>query len=136
MGPENEQLEDLPRGLIDELKAADRELPIIASRVDREILSMAEAQFAERQPQQRFARPTWAAAAAMVLIAVFVFSNRAPLVNESTDLYADVDGSGRIDIADVLAYARAARASGEYSQAEIDAFAKQVVSLNPVGDAS
>lgn len=136
MQPENEQFDDFPRELIRELKASARDLPVITARVDREILRMAEEQFAGRKAPRRIARPAWAAVAASVLVAVFAVSNRVTLVDEGGSVYADVDGSGRVDIADVLALARAARDSGNYSQAEIDAFAKQVVSLNPVGDAS
>jgi len=76
------------------------------------------------------------AVAASLLVAVFVFNAREPSSIRQEGLYSDIDGSGRVDIADVLAAARAAEASGEFSQAEIDAFAKQIVSLNSVGDAS
>ena len=43
-------------------------------------------------------------------------------------IYADIDGSGRIDIADVLALAREGVA-----QAELDAFARRVVALDRDG---
>mgnify|MGYP001815306162 CR=1 FL=1 len=136
MQQDNEQFDDLPEDLANALKRADDDLPLITARVDREILRMAKAQFAERRPPARMAGPAWLAAAAALLVAVFLFNTREPSVVRQDGLYADVDGSGRVDIADVLATARAAEVSGEISQAEIDAFAKQIVSLNPVGDAS
>lgn len=136
MSQSKEQFEVLPEELIKALQAADDELPLITARVDREILQMAEAQFAERRPSRRMARPAWMAVAASLLLAVFVFNAREPSSVRQEGLYSDIDGSGRVDIADVLAAARAAAASGKFSQAEIDAFAKQIVSLNPVGDAS
>ena len=43
-------------------------------------------------------------------------------------LYADVDGSGQIDIADVLALARSN--PGRFEQTDLDAFAFRVVSVN------
>jgi anti-sigma-K factor RskA len=135
MQQENEQFDELPQALIDELKAADQALPLITARVDREILQMAELQFAKRRSTAWRSRPAWAAIAATVLIALTVVSTREPLVDNPTSVYADVDRSGRVDIADVLALARAA-GSRQVTQAEIDAFAMQIVSLNPVGDAS
>ena len=133
---ERQNESSLPQALIDELKEADRQLPIITSRVDREILAMAAAQFEQRRPALWKSRPAWAAAAAMALVAVFVVNSLQRPALVETAVYADVDNSGSIDIADVLALARSAEQTGKLSQAEIDAFAMQIVSLNPVGDAS
>lgn len=114
--------EELPTGLIDALRAEDRAMPMITSAVDREMTAKAAAQFASRRRAQ--ALPGWlAAAAAAVTLAVALtatlrFDGPAPL-------YADIDGSGRIDIADVMAVARAQGASA----AAIDAFAKRVVTV-------
>ena len=135
MDNDNEQQSaDLPANLIVELKRADRSVALITSRVDLQISQMAQAQFSTRgQPVWR-SRPVWAAIAASVLIMVFVVESQLTF-EVAKPIYADIDGSGRIDIADVLALART-RDSGESSQAEIDAFASQVVSLRPSGDAS
>ena len=135
MQQEEEQFDDLPTELIGDLKAADQRLPLITARVDREILQMAQAQFDQRRAPVWRSRPAWAAVAATVLIAITVVSIRNTLIDEPAAVYADIDRSGRIDIADVLALARAA-GSRQSTQAEIDALAMQIVSLNPVGDAS
>jgi hypothetical protein len=124
---ENETPEQLPAALIDQLKLADRKAPLITSRVDREILHLAEAQFSGRRRMwQR--RPTWAAIAATVLIALFVAQLREPAMHDGGAIYSDVDHSGRIDIADVLAIARMGDRGG-HTQAELDAFAMRIVSL-------
>ena len=135
MEQENEQIDGLPQALVDELKAADRPVTMITARVDREILQMASAQFRQRRPAIWKSRPAWTAIAATVLLALFIVDFRSPVVETPQAIYADTDQSGRIDIADVLAVARSGQSDG-LSQAEIDAFAMQIVSLNPVGDAS
>lgn len=127
MTHENEKSEQLPNTLIDQLKSADQPGSLITSRVDREILKLAEAQFSSRRSVwQR--RPAWAAIAATVLIMFFVVQLREPTAVDGGLIYADVDHSGRIDIADVLAIART-RDRGEKTQAELDAFAMRIVSL-------
>jgi len=124
---ENDTSEQLPNTLIDQLKSADQSDSLITSRVDRQILQLAETQFSSRQAVwQR--RPVWAAIAATVLIALFVVQLREPTIVEGHSIYADVDQSGQIDIADVLAVART-RDRGEKTQAELDAFAMRIVSL-------
>ena len=127
MTHENHTSEQLPKTVIDQLKSADQPDSLITSRVDREILQLAEAQFSSRRAVwQR--RPAWAAIAATVLIAFFVVQVREPTAVDGDAIYADVDHSGRIDIADVLALART-RGNGEKTQAELDAFAMRIVSL-------
>lgn len=128
---DNETFEDLPQSLVDELKAADRPLPMITARVDREIAAAARAHFAGRRRPGGLRRSGWAALAASVLVAVIVLQRWAPVPDEGA-LYADLDRSGRIDIADVLAAARAREAS----PAELEAFAYRVVSLEAAEDAS
>ena len=135
MEQENEQFEELPQALIDELKATDRPVPMITARVDREILQLARAQFEQRRPPAWKSRPAWAAIAATVLIALFILDFRNPSPEQQSALYGDIDNSGRVDIADVLALARS-REPDDLTQAEIDALAMHIVSLNPVGDAS
>lgn len=126
--------DNLPQSVTDALEAADRPVPLITARVDREIAAMARTHFAARRPRSRTSRPTWAvAAAAAVLLAVLVIPRQQPDVAEPGGVYADVDDSGRIDIADVLALARS-REAGTRSQAELDAFAMRIVALD--GDTS
>jgi hypothetical protein len=135
IAPEKEQFEDLPQSLIEEIKAADRRMPLITARVDRDISRRAQAHFSKhRQPAWK-SRPAWAAIAAMVLVAVLVtpFQDASP--PDQSTVYADIDQSGRIDIADVLALARE-RQSGQGKQAELDAFAMRIVSLKSTGDRS
>lgn len=136
MANEDEQPDDLPRALVDELESADRPMPLITARVDREIAAQARSHFAARRQPARVPRSAWAAmaaTAATVLLAVLMLQSRAPLPPASDDVYADVDGSGRVDIADVLALARA-REAGERSRAELDAFAMRIVTLEPRED--
>ena len=128
---DNEIFEDLPQSLVDELKAADRPLPMVTARVDREIEAAGRSHFAGRRRPVGLRRSGWAALAASVLVAVLVLQRQAPAPEEGA-LYADLDRSGQIDIADVLAAARARDAS----PAELEAFAYRVVSLEASEDAS
>jgi hypothetical protein len=131
---EKARSEDLPQPLIEALKSANRPVPMITARVDREISEMARRHFSVRRQPARVPRRAWAAMAATVLIVVFVVQLQSPGPDQAV-LYADIDRSGRIDIADVLALARA-QGPGERSQAELDAFALRIVSLKRPGDSS
>lgn len=134
MAREEDSFENLPAGIVDRLKAAEEAVPVITARVDRAVSEMARAQFAARGRSVHFLRHAGVAVAASVLLAVIVL--QWPLREPAREgLYADIDGSGRIDIADVLAAART-RAAGERTRAELDAFAYRVVSLEPDGDPS
>ena len=125
MTTEIEQDEQLPSALVDELKRIDRAPAVITARVDRTLATMARAHFSSRQVQW-WRQPAWGAAAACVLLAALVTTNR--LEDEAaTSIYADVNGSGAIDIADVLALARAGQG---VDQDDLDAFAFRLVSLN------
>jgi anti-sigma-K factor RskA len=124
--------EDLPRELLDELKSSDEPVPMITSRVDREIMQQARLQFASRKRRSRASYPAWAAVAAVILVAVFVTRMDSPPLQDQPGVYADHDNSGRIDIADVLHLAR----TGGADQANIDAFAMQVVALSTRGETS
>lgn len=128
---DNENFEDLPQSLVDELKAADRPLPMITARVDREIEAAARAHFAARRRPAPLRRSGWAALAASVLVAILVLQRQAPAPDEAA-LYGDLDGSGQVNIADVLAAARTRNAS----PSELDAFAYRVVALGQPEDAS
>ena len=133
MVSEEEQFEDLPQSLIEGFKTAARPVPVITARVDRDISEMARTHFAARRQPIRMTRSAWAAVAATVLIAVLV--TQVPTSRDQDALYTDVDRSGRIDIADVLALART-QGPRKRSRAQLDAFASRIVSLDPPGDAS
>ncbi len=121
---------DIPQALIAELEKRDRPMPIVTARVDRALADAAAAQFASRTRQRRRHRG-WLAAAAAAL-ALFALQPRYLGMDEPSGMYADVDGSGRIDIADVLTLARASHP--DVSQADLDAFAMRVVSLGSAGE--
>ena len=104
--PDEELLDSLPESLVDALKQADKPVPMITARADHAIRAMAEEQFRGRATPRRMPRPAWVAIAASLLVAVLVVQNQESPAPESTGIYADVDGSGRIDIADVLQAAR------------------------------
>ena len=128
MTTEIEQDEQLPSTLVDELKRIDRAPAVITARVDRTLSTMAKGHFSSRQVQ-RWRQPAWGAAAACALVAVLFTTNQ--LQDEAaTSIYADVNGSGAIDIADVLALARTGQG---VHQDDLDAFAFRVVSLDREG---
>jgi len=135
MTREEKEHEDLPQDLIDQLKLADRPVSMITSRVDREVSQLAEAHFSTRRRPVWTRRPAWVAIAATVLVALFLVELRGPQVDEQLPIYADLDNSGRVDIADVLHLARA-RGANQMEQAEIDAFAMRIVSLTTTGETS
>jgi hypothetical protein len=125
---DDKPIEELPEALVEALKAADRPLPMITARVDREVAAMARRHFAARR-RAVVPRVAWPAVAASVLAAILILQwpvQRGPARDE---IYADVDGSGRIDIADVLALART-KPPGARTEAELDAFARRIVSLS------
>ena len=131
---EDDNLEALPDELVAELKKADKPGALITAKVDRSLANLAREQFETRLEKRRRVAPAWYAVAATVLLAVLVlpFTSRFGTVDDG--LYADVDNSGQIDIADVLTLAR--RSDGEVTQAELDAFAMKVVSLADAGETS
>ncbi len=126
MSDQENHHEDLPPELIQALKSADDRVPMITGRVDREISALAATQFAARTPTRRYAG---LAVAASLLLAVFVALIREPQIDPSADMYADLDASGQIDIADVLYLARR-----NADQATIDQLAYKVVSLDTSGE--
>ena len=69
----------------------------------------------------------WAAAAACAVLAVGLSTSYLS-ERGGAPVYRDVDGSGQIDIADVLALAREG-----VPRAELDAFARRVVALDRDG---
>ena len=126
------QFDDLPAALVEALKREDEALPVITAQVDRRMAELAREQFANRKAPSAIPKTAWMGVAAALAVAVVGLQLWQPAIRDRHDIYADVDGSGQIDIADVLAIAR----RESLSQAEIDAFANRIVALNPVGDAS
>ena len=125
----NEQNEQLPEALIDELKRIDAAPDIITSRVDRRLAGMTHAQFAPRRIPLWQPLGAWRVAAACVLV-VALFMTIQLTQQDDIPIYADFDGSGRIDIADVLALARTDQ---DVTQADLDAFAYRLVALDRDG---
>ena len=125
----HEQDERLPEALVSELKRIDRAPEVITSRVDRALANMARAQFAHRRMPRWQRQRAWGIAASCVL-AVSLFATYRLSEQADTSMYADIDGSGHIDIADVLALARAGEG---VDQADLDAFAFHLVALDRDG---
>lgn len=131
---EEDNSDRLPDSLIAELRKADKSSPLITAKVDRTVANLAHEQFSSRPGKHRHAAPAWLAVAATMVLAVFLLQTKYQPETDITELYTDVDKSGQIDIADVLALAR--RNGRKITQAELDAFALRVVSLADNGDAS
>jgi negative regulator of sigma E activity len=131
MDPTTEQPETLPPAIASRLRRLDRAEPIFDPRTDRAVLEAARSYFAARPAAARARRTRWAvplgAAAAVLLAAVLV----RPLVfHTSAD---DIDGSGRVDVLDVLALARMRAAGGDASgitDARIEELAYRIVALD------
>ena len=119
---DNDDLPELPDELIEALK--EDPAPLITSRVDRALEAQARRAFKSRRvrkPIRKHRATRWAAIAASVVAAVVVIGD----MRQPRTLYADHDNSGQIDIADVLAVAREG-----YDEAQLEAFAMQIVSLD------
>lgn len=122
--------EQLDEGLIRALKAADEAPAMITARVDRALVDISTHHFATRRSGWK-RHGGWALAASVALVAVLAVQTIGPAPGDAELLYADVNGSGAIDIADVFALARAERPG--VTQADLDAFAMRVVSLDAEG---
>ena len=131
MNPDAETPEALPAAIRARLRDLDRAQPIVDPRTDRAVLDAAHAYFQARPARsarnRRWIAP-FAAAASLLLVAVLVW----PFVTEvRTPLRDDVDGSGRVDILDVLALARERAAGGAgITDASIDELAYRIVALD------
>ena len=132
MTREEQTPEPLPELLVTHLKQADVAPPLITAKTDRAMIELAREQFSTRAPGRRKSAPVWFAVAATVLMAIYLVPGREESPPGTMRLYADVDASGQIDIADVLALAR----GNEVSQDELGAFAMRIVSLGDSKDAS
>ena len=129
MNGTNEPDERLPEALVEELRLLDRAPEAITAKADRAVLNAARAHFAARPVSVWRRQAAWGAAAACALLVVTLTTGR--LTDRSdAPIYADIDGSGRIDIADVLALARSGQA---VEQADLDAFAFRLVALDRNG---
>jgi hypothetical protein len=132
MDPTTEAPETLPPAIVSRLRRLDRSQPIVDPRTDRAVLDAARAYFAARpMPAARSKR--WAmplgAAAAVLLAAILV----RPFVLDTAPRGDDVDGSGRVDVLDVLALARARAASGDaagVTEARIEELGLSIVALD------
>ena len=125
----HEHDERLPETLIDEMKRIDRAPEVITSRVDRSLASRARTHFAPRRMPRWQRQSAWGVAASCVL-AVALFATYRLSEQGDTSMYADIDGSGQIDIADVLALAHTEQG---VDQADLDAFAYRLVALDRDG---
>jgi hypothetical protein len=132
MDPTTEQPETLPPAIASRLRALDRAQPIVDPRTDRAVLEAASEYFAARPATARARRSRWAlplgAAAAALLTAVLM----RPLVFDAPPA-DDIDGSGRVDVLDVLALARMRAAGGDaagITDARIDELAYRIVALD------
>ena len=122
--------EQLPEGLLRALKAVDAAPPVITATIDRTLADMAVGHFRTRRATWK-RHGGWALAASVALVAVLAVQLIGPPSGVADVPYADLNRSGRIDIADVLALARAERPG--VTQADLDAFAMRVVSLDAGG---
>lgn len=131
MDDRDQELETLPPALVSRLRARERAQPIVDPRTDRAVLEAARTYFEARpasaaRQRRRFAIPLGAAAAALLAVIAVLWFGPEPAV-----LADDVDGSGRVDILDAFALARAARddASG-VAAARVEELAYRVVALD------
>ncbi len=114
----------LPDSLIEELARRDQAPRMITSRADRNVAAATRAHFGTTRTRRPQHVGAWLAAAACAVFAVGLTTNLLT-GRDGAPVYRDIDGSGQIDIADVLALAREGA-----PQAQIDAFAFHVVALN------
>ncbi|MDE0444114.1 MAG: hypothetical protein OXL38_18645 [Gammaproteobacteria bacterium] len=129
MSDQDANSEQLDEGLIRALRAADEAPAVITASVDRALADMSRRHFASRWTVWK-RHGGWALAASVALVAVLAVQMTGPATDNGEILYADVNGSGGIDIADVFAVARE---QPGVTQADLDAFAMRVVSLDAGG---
>ena len=136
MDDRDQELEVLPPAIVTRLKGRDRAQPIVDPRTDRAVLDAARAYFEQRPAaavvrRRRFAMPLGVAAAVLLAAVLVVQFYPGPGV-----LPDDVDGSGRVDILDAFALARAARDdAGGIAAMRIEELAYRVVALDVPGAA-
>ena len=130
MSDKDANSEQLDEGLIRALRAADEAPAVITASIDRALADMSRRHFASGRPGWK-RHGGWALAASVALVAVLAVQMIDPASDNGDMLYADVNGSGGIDIADVFALARSEQPG--VTQADLDAFAMRVVSLDAGG---
>ena len=124
---DRDDIAELPTELVDALKSVDHAPAVVTRVVDRTLADAASAQFAGRGSPGAWRRSgRWAALAASIAVAAVLAVRWDGWARPDEAVYADVDGSGTIDIADVLALARTGSASAD----ELDAFARRVVAVD------
>jgi len=136
---EAEQENDLPRRIVERLAARERAVAVVTPRVDAAIARSAAAHFAARPDTAhgvgapghglRAVGLGWAAVAAALLVALLVVRPIGDVGRDAALVADDIDGSGRVDILDAFALARMRATRAQISQAEIDALAARIVSL-------
>lgn len=130
MSDQDANSEQLDESLIRALRAADEAPPVITASVDRALVELSSRHFASRRSGWK-RHGGWALAASVALVAVLAVQVIGPASDDGETLYADINDSGAIDIADVFALARAEQPG--VTQADLDAFAMRVVSLDARG---
>ena len=133
MDPTNQQPETLPPAIVSRLRRLDRAQPIVDPRTDRIVLEAARSYFEARPISSRTRRARWSlplsAAAAVLVVAVLM----RPLILDNPPMADDVDGSGSVDVLDVLALARQRAERGDASgvtTARIEDLAYRIVALD------
>lgn len=124
MHEQDPQFDRLPEGVVARLRELDRSRPIVDARTDRAILDRARAVFASRPERRLRTVRRWtvpAAAAAAIVLAVMLVQPLRELGRDPND----VDGSGRVDVLDAFALARA---GDDQRSADL---AAQIVALAP-----
>lgn len=133
MDPTTDTPDTLPPAVLERLRRLDRAQPIVDPRTDRAVLDAAHAYFRARPSRSARSR-RWTvpfAAAATLLLAAIVM--RPFFVDTAVPARDDVDGSGRVDILDVLALARERAARGDrasVTEAGIEELAYRIVALD------
>ena len=112
MPDQNANSDQLDEGLIRALKAADEAPPVISARVDRALMDMSTRALCVAPAELETAR--WLGIGRLGRAGCGTGGADDPSGSRTTGtvLYADVNGSGAVDIADVFALARVGRTGG------------------------
>ena len=134
--------EELPRAIIERLRARDRNVAFLTPRVDAALERSAAEHFAGRagpvRRSTRWAIPAAVAAALLAAVVIFRFDGGFEPEPATVLLADDIDNSGQVDILDAFALARAHVAAGDINPAEqrdVAMLAARVVALAPPANA-